>query len=253
MPIRFPTLAERPDLRGRARALMDVWPEFMDHDSIASAYLGRVRDELPEVQVFALDDASDAVLAEANAVPAAWDGDPGALPDRGLDAVLEATFADDAPAPNVLCALQIVVAPEHQGKGLSLRMIERMAALARERGLTSLVAPVRPSLKQRYPLTPIERYVGWRREDGRHLDPWIRTHERFGGHVARIAPRSMVVSGSIAEWEGWTGMAFPESGAYVVPGALEPVTMDVERDLGTYVEPNVWMIHRLPAPSREGS
>ena len=38
-------------------------------------------------------------------------------------------------------------------------------------------------------------------------------------------------------------MAFPETGAYVVPGALVPVEIDRERDEGLYVEPNVWMVH----------
>ena len=40
-------------------------------------------------------------------------------------------------------------------------------------------------------------------------------------------------------------MAFPESDEYVVPGALVPVTISREDDLGLYVEPNVWMHHRL--------
>lgn len=38
-------------------------------------------------------------------------------------------------------------------------------------------------------------------------------------------------------------MHFPESDAYVVPGALRPVVMDLERDPGIYEEPNVWMGH----------
>ena len=49
--------------------------------------------------------------------------------------------------------------------------------------------------------------------------------------------------GSVAEWEEWAQMAFPETGAYVVPGALVPVEIDRERDEGLYVEPNVWMVH----------
>ena len=53
----------------------------------------------------------------------------------------------------------------------------------------------------------------------------------------------MVITGSILEWEEWTGLCFPESDAYVVPGALQPVVMELERDLGTYEEPNVWMRH----------
>jgi hypothetical protein len=40
-------------------------------------------------------------------------------------------------------------------------------------------------------------------------------------------------------------MRFPESGNYVVPGALQPVEIDRERDEGVYEDPNVWMNHRL--------
>jgi hypothetical protein len=40
-------------------------------------------------------------------------------------------------------------------------------------------------------------------------------------------------------------MAFPESGSYVVPEALVTVDIDREADRGLYVEPNVWMHHRL--------
>ena len=53
----------------------------------------------------------------------------------------------------------------------------------------------------------------------------------------------MVVTGTVAEWEGWTEMALPESGVYVVSGALVPIEIDRERDEGAYVEPNVWMVH----------
>jgi hypothetical protein len=46
-------------------------------------------------------------------------------------------------------------------------------------------------------------------------------------------------------------MALPESGTYVVPGALVPIEIDRERDEGVYVEPNVWMVH--PPPQAAGS
>jgi GNAT superfamily N-acetyltransferase len=245
MAITFPTMAERPELRSPARDLMAMWPPFMHHDPVANAYFGRVRDEHAQLQFFAWDEESGVVAAEGNAVPASWDGDPETLPRGGLDTVLEASFADDAPEPNVLCALQIVISAEYQGRGLSLRMIERMAELARDHGFGSLIAPVRPSLKHRYPLADIERYVRWRHEEGSHIDPWLRTHERFGGEILKVAPRSMVIPGTVAQWEEWAGMVFPESGTYVVPGALVPVEIDLARDHGLYVEPNVWMRHAL--------
>jgi hypothetical protein len=64
-------------------------------------------------------------------------------------------------------------------------MIERMREIGHAHGLDTLIAPVRPTLKHRYPLTPIERYITWRRPDGTDLDPWLRTHERLGAELAR--------------------------------------------------------------------
>ncbi len=93
--------------------------------------------------------------------------------------------------------------------------------------------------------TPIERYARWRREDGLPLDPWMRVHARLGGEVLRPEPRSLKITGTVAEWERWTGLAFPESGQYAIPRGLAPVWIDREVDLGTYFEPNVWMRHRL--------
>ena len=112
-------------------------------------------------------------------------------------------------------------------------------------GLTSVIACVRPTWKPRYPLTPIDRYARWTREDGLPFDPWIRIHVRAGGRIARPSPRSMTVTGTVAEWEEWTEMAFPESGTYLVPGGCEPVAIDREADRGTYYDSNVWVVHEL--------
>jgi hypothetical protein len=59
----------------------------------------------------------------------------------------------------------------------------------------------------------------------------------------------MVITGTVAEWEAWTTMRFPQSGRYTVPGALAPITIDRGRNVGRYVEPNVWMRH--PVRARE--
>jgi hypothetical protein len=102
---------------------------------------------------------------------------------------------------------------------------------------------VRPSLKHRYPITPIEDYIRWRREDGQLFDPWMRVHERLGARVLAALPRSMRITGTVQEWEAWTGMAFPESGDYVFPEGLAPLHVDRAADLGSYWEPNVWIVH----------
>ncbi len=148
----------------------------------------------------------------------------------------------DSRHPNALSALAAIVAPRHHPRGLSAEILRAMRSLALETGLGSLVAPVRPT----YPLTPFGRYVGWRREDGSPFDPWLRVHHRLGAEPIKLMPRSLTVSGTVAEWEEWAGMAFPESGECVVPGALEPIRVDREQDLGLYDEPNIWMRHPLP-------
>ena len=45
------------------------------------------------------------------------------------------------------------------------------------------------------------------------------------------------------DWEAWTGLSFPGSGRFIVPKALNPVTVDRDKDTGVYIEPNVWILH----------
>src|SRR5262245_24883731 len=244
MALQFPTRAERTGSQPHIASLQTkLWPEFLYHDAVLEVLFGRVIEEYAQFQFYAWDDQREEVVGVGNAIPATWDGEAGSLPDRGIDAVVEARFADVPETSNVLCALQIMIAPEYRGQALSSRMIQRMAEIGRSHGLDTLIAPVRPNLKHSYPLTPIERYIEWRRPDGALLDPWLRTHERLGADIAKVAPESMRISGTVTQWEEWTELTFPETGSYVVPGALAPVEIDRERDEGLYVEPNVWMVH----------
>lgn len=243
MALHFPTRAERPGKLPHAASLCEAPdPPFLNEGDVLKRLFPRVVAEYPEFLFYAWDDEREEVVGAGHAIPAAWDGDAAHLPD-GWDAVLESRFAEEPPTPTVLCALGITIAEEWRGRGLSRLMIARMAEIGRDHGLATLIAPVRPTLKHRYPLTPIDRYVDWRRQDGSHLDPWLRTHERLGAGIVKVAPESTVTTGSVADWEEWTGLTFPESGAYVVPGALVPVEIDRERNEGVYVEPNVWMVH----------
>jgi hypothetical protein len=108
-----------------------------------------------------------------------------------------------------------------------------------------LIAPVRPSWKERYPLVPIDRYAAWRRADGLLFDPWMRVHERLGASVLKVEPRSLQITGTVAEWEEWTELSYPESGDYWFPSGLATVAIDRDADSGRYWEPNVWMRHSV--------
>ena len=75
--------------------------------------------------------------------------------------------------------------------------------------------------------------------------PWIRIHTRRGGRIAKPIPESLLITGTVGDWEQWTSMKFPESGEYVFPAGLAPVLIDRAQDAGTYWEPNVWIVHTL--------
>jgi GNAT superfamily N-acetyltransferase len=242
--VRIVTWAERPELADLGPPSASVWPEYNLHGDVFDDWWMPLLDELPEYQFALFDDAAGEVLAEAHTGPLDWSGDDETLPD-GIDAALQQVVSGRrAGRPgNTLCALAAEVSPTARSRGLAAELLQGMRELAGRHGLRRLIAPVRPSWKERYPLTPIERYVTWRRADGRLLDPWMRLHERLGARLATPLPHSMRITGTVAEWESWTELPFPESGDYVFPHGLAPVSVDREADVGTYWEPNVWMIH----------
>ena len=239
------TLAERPDLEDRLDEIGDPWPEFIHHGDVPDVYWDRLSTDFPEYQLALYDEEQDVLAGKGNTIPVAWDGTLAGL-SGGVDDALAQGVAlrERGGSPNTLCAVVAVVDPGRQGEGLSGLIIEGMRSTAARHGLGDLIAPVRPTWKSRYPLTPMERYVRWRRDDGLPFDPWIRLHVRLGGEILAVCLESLVVTGTVAEWEGWTGLAFPESGDYVVEGGLVPVTIDRARDVGRYADPNLWMRHR---------
>jgi len=237
--VRLVRYADHPDLEERRHGLLSLptFPDYMHHNDPGNKYWGRLYTDFPDFQVALLD--GEELVAEAHAVPVPWDGTLEDLPAGWDDAFVRGMTSDRA--PTVLCALAISVLATRQGERLSSRMIETFKDGARSAALGSVIAPVRPTWKERYPLIPIERYIDWRREDGAHFDPWIRIHERVGGEIVAPAPRSMVMQHPVADWEEWTGMRFPDDGQYVFPGCL--ATLVVRNGVGTHVEPNVWMKH----------
>jgi len=175
-----------------------------------------------------------------------WDGTIADLPDGYDGALVRAVEGHESGlAPTTLCIMAAAVHRDHAARGLAGVVLAALRDRAEDAGLAHVVAPLRPTLKARYPTTSMSTFARWTRvEDGLSIDPWIRTHQRMGATILAPAPRSMVITGTVAEWESWTGMLFPESGRYVVPDALGTVGIDREHDVGTYVEDNLWVQHR---------
>ncbi len=236
--------AEHPDLEPQAAAgFRERWPEFIFHDELASQYMARVDAYFADFSIYLLHDGQ--VAAGGWGVPFLWDRTPDGLPEGYRTAVVASV--DDREAgrtPNAFSFMAAAVNPEFDKRGLAARVLNALSERAATAGLAHVVAPIRPTLKHRYPQVTMHEYSRWKRNDGLSIDPRIRTHQRMGAAILKPAPNSMVVSGSVEEWERWAEMPFPVSGAYVVPDALNLVQVDREHDLGIYREENLWVQHR---------
>lgn len=228
--------------------MQDTWAEFVVNDPIGWAYIGRIVAELPEYVLVATN-PDGRLVARAFSVPLAMDVDGRReLPAGGWDQVMLWAFSDlrHGRETDTVSAIEITVATDCQGQGISHRMLAAMRGNVRRLGFTNFVVPVRPTAKSAEPRSMMDEYALRTREsDGLPHDPWLRVHVRAGGVIEKVAPASMTVTGSLEQWRKWTGLPFDATGPVDVPGALVPVHCEAERDYAVYVEPNVWVRHRI--------
>lgn len=219
------------------------WPAFIEADEVAERYLPMVRATFSGLEVALLQHG---VLAAAGwGVPIIWDETVGGLPGGYSDALRRAVTdhrAGAAPDTLVVCAAQ--VRPDAAGSGLAVAVLEGLVEAGQAAGLRKVIAPLRPTTKHRYPLTPITDYAGWTRTDGSAFDPWLRTHLRMGAQLLGTSPASQTFAGTVQQWQEWSGLDLPGTGAYVIPNALTPLHIDQAADRGTCVEPTIWVRHR---------
>ncbi|WP_406638664.1 GNAT family N-acetyltransferase [Amycolatopsis sp. WGS_07] len=236
--IRIEDLAARPELRVPALQLGFVGGEFLGQGLTAGlASSSRLAAHWAEFFLVLLRD--DVPIARAAAIPVAFPTpERPELPDHGWDGALVWAAEDllDGREPTTLVALEVYVAETERGRGIAAQALEELKDRARRAGLSRLVVPVRPTGKPS--LESIVDYYD------RGTDPWLRSHERLGAEFRKIAPFAMTVTGTLAQWERWTGIRLGD-GHTVVPGGIAPVLASTEQDLGVYVEPNVWYEHPL--------
>ncbi len=220
----------------------EAWPNFLFNGTMQSEFWLNPLSKHQDFQlIFSIEDE---YVGCGRTAPIFWNGKFEDIPS-GYDQVVEEVEVKDKPW-NTLVGLAGIVSKKHLGKGISYQIIKDFVALARKHDLTNILIPVRPTFKSKYPLVTMENYIQWKKGNWPY-DPWLRVHVKLGGEILKLAEPSMIVEGKVAEWQKWTGLYFGESGEYIVPGALNPVMIDLEKDYGRYVEPNVWVLHRVPA------
>ena len=238
------TASSRPDLEEQAgAAFRQRWPEFIFHDPVAREMIPAVNEYFAEYDVLVLDDGK--VAAGGWGVPLSLEDQDEDLPD-GYDGALTRAVANHEAGvpPNAFSFMAAAVHPDYDRKGLAHHVLAALTKRAHAAGITRVFAPLRPTWKHRYPTVPMARYATWTRPDGLSIDPWIRTHQRMGARIVGPAANSMIIPGTVAEWESWADLPLPESGEYVIPDALNLLTVDRDADLAIYREENLWVEHQ---------
>jgi amino acid adenylation domain-containing protein len=247
-PYRLFTLAQRPDLGNTMRAVYsDGWPAYFAGETAMRPLWQRIFSEAPTLQL-ALVAEDGRFAAAANAVSLRWNGRIETLPagwTEGLRLALDQST--ESGTPNTLMLLAVAVAYEFRGRGLSLGMLEVSKVAAAGLGFERILVAVRPSDKAQHPEVSFADWCELRRGDSQLVDSWLRTHERAGGRMLAICPRSQRIEGTCSDWERWTGWRAEKSGTAAIPYTLQPAEIDIERDSIAYYDPAAWFEH-TPSP-----
>jgi GNAT superfamily N-acetyltransferase len=221
-----------------------AWNElgYLNYTRAHYEHYSELLDTYPEFQLCLVDEETGYPVAVANSVPFFCSG-PDDLPAEGWDWVVETAARTKDGDVNMLGALAVSVPAVHRSKGYARVMIRALLDLAGKKKFNGVVVPVRPTGKVRHPWVPIADYMAWTDDSGRPYDPWLRSHMSSGGRIVGPCERSMVVREPLGFWENWSNKRFEESGRYTLKGAIAPVAIDVDRQIGTYEEPNVWVAY----------
>ena len=236
------TVAERPDLAEPAwEATRDTFPEYNNHGDVLNAYWGGLTEKHPRVPVPPRR-RRRARSSPARARFRCAGTERSRICRPGSTA--RSSAASTRAAANVLCAMVIQIPRSLQGRGLSAAALRRWRTSARAHGLASLIAPVRPSWKERYPLIAdraVRGLAARRRAALRPVAARARARRR-----RRSCDPSRSPSGSPARrpsGKNGSGCGSPRTGSTSSRAASRRSRSTTAS--GSYWEPNVWMHHSL--------
>ena len=201
----------------------------------------------PNLHFVALEGSK--VIATIDGQPMDWDGDSDSLPLGGWTALVLRARDGFSEQPNWAFAVGASILPEFQSAGVAGPLLIALRDQALSLGYFGLVAPVRPTKRATMPQLDISQYRDVRLSDGRHVDPWVRIHEKVGGRIIGCCEDSAVFGGTREQWEEWSKRRLPDDGDILIPGAQG--WLEMISGYGVLREDSLWVLHDGSDPVAE--
>lgn len=242
--IRIESHAIKSNARKYADICKSTWSPIIQSSQVGYEYWQSLFEYFPDYQLI-YENENGEWIGFANTIPLNYNRSLENLPDSGWDWLIAKGHNDYEShlIPNMLGGLQIGVHQNYRGKGYSTIFLQKAKELQKLKRLKSFILPIRPTMKHLHPEIDMKDYINWQKE-GKIYDPWIRTHLKNGAKIIKVCSEAMRVEGSIEDWENWTEKKFVESGQYAIEGGLSMVDINIEQDMGRYLEPNIWISYQ---------
>jgi len=222
-------------------AISKAFPTILSKSEVIKTYWSRLEKYFPAYQLYLLAADGD-LIGFINTVPFHFSNHLSDLPDSGWDWMLTKGIADfeNSLSPNLLGGLQVIVRDKYQKAGYSKRILNYAKQIYKSSNFSNLVIPIRPTKKHTFPEMPMADYLN-KKEENEIFDPWVRTHVKGGAEIIKVCNQSMSVRGDIPFWETILDKKIYKSGSYKLDGALELINIDIQNNMGEYIEPNIWV------------
>ncbi len=241
MTLIIKSFADDPTLKTRVGELEDdSFPAFLNEEPTWQRTQNDILTVFDKYHFFVLDEKTNKAAAVSVSVPLAWDGEPGSLP--GYNELLELCLKQnqEGQKPTALVGILGAVSPDFRGQGVTELFNKCSAQILERHGIDSYLSPVRPSIKQLYPNYSMEEFLSWRTPEGGLVDPWLNHFVKMGATNLGVAHDAITLSAPIQQWAEWTGMQFPVTGDYVIPGGHRMLRVNTETGTAEYGEDHLW-------------
>jgi hypothetical protein len=235
----------KPQHKQYREAVSKAFPPIISKSAVIIKNWRTLENYFPEYQHYLILSSGE-LIGFINTIPFQFNKPLKDLPSRGWDWMFKRGIADyeNKRSPNYIGGLQVIIRSKYQGLGYSKMILDHSKSVLKSSEFLNLVIPIRPTKKHLFPNMSMTTYIK-KKVESKIYDPWIRAHVNSGAEIIKVCEDSMLITGDLIFWETILNKRIVKSGDYLLKGALSPIKIDFENNIGEYREPNIWIKYSM--------